>query len=164
VFDIGRCPVTSVCRKERFGPGRQYCVPQTMPTLPGNGKDPDKEPPFFFLKPAMRCCRAAAAMHLPRGHGESSTMKSRWWDEREGTQHSAARPGSRIRLCGGPGQTRPTCSQGARHGTALGFGKALDESAPSRPFNRWPVTAIIRPSKIWMKVNDEDDSRRKFPK
>ncbi|HEY5928758.1 MAG TPA: fumarylacetoacetate hydrolase family protein, partial [Burkholderiales bacterium] len=68
LFDIGPAPALPIVgQKEKFPIHRIYCVGRNYAAHAREmGKDPDKEPPFFFLKPADAVL-LSGQMHYPPG-------------------------------------------------------------------------------------------------
>src|SRR3954470_21841697 len=67
LFEIGAVPsVPVVGRKERFPVHRIYCVGRNYAAHAREmGKDPDREPPFFFMKPADAVVDASGVIPYP---------------------------------------------------------------------------------------------------
>jgi fumarylpyruvate hydrolase len=69
VIDAPATPsIPVVGQKDRFPVHRIYCVGRNYAAHAREmGKDPDKEPPFFFLKPADAVLPEGGQMHYPPG-------------------------------------------------------------------------------------------------
>src|SRR5579859_818731 len=67
LFDLGPVPsVPVVGRKERFPVHRIYCVGRNYAAHAREmGKDPDREPPFFFMKPADAVVDTGSSIPYP---------------------------------------------------------------------------------------------------
>src|SRR6185295_17586795 len=135
VIDAPATPsVPVVGRKERFPVHRIYCVGRNYAAHAREmGKDPDKEPPFFFLKPADAVLPEGGQMHYPPGtsnlHHEIELVVAL---HRGGFQISAARALDHVYgYAVGLDMTRRDLQTQARDmGRPWDFGKAFDESAP----------------------------------
>ena len=69
VIDAPSVPsIPVVGQSGRFPVHRIYCVGRNYAAHAREmGKDPDKEPPFFFLKPADAILPGGGSMHYPPG-------------------------------------------------------------------------------------------------
>ncbi len=160
LFDPGPTPaIPIVGRKEKFPVHRIYCVGRNYAAHAREmGKDPEKEPPFFFLKPADAVLPGGGAMHYPPGtenlHHEIEMVVA---IHREGRNIPAAKALDYIYgYAVGLDMTRRDLQFKARDmGRPWDFGKAFDESAPITPI--YPVASHGHHSagKIWLKVNGE---------
>ena len=160
LFDIG--PVASVPvigRKERFPVHRIYCVGRNYAAHAREmGKDPEKEPPFFFLKPADAVVPGGGEVHYPPGtqnlHHEIELVVA---IQREGRNIAAAKALDHVYgYAVGLDMTRRDLQMKARDmGRPWDFGKAFDESAPVTHI--YPVASHGHHStgSIWLKVNGE---------
>ena len=136
-FVIEAPPVASVPvfgQKGRFPIHRIYCVGRNYAAHAREmGKDPDKEPPFFFCKPADAVVTDGADMHYPPGtknlHHEIELVVAL---HRGGFNIPAARALDHVYGYGvGLDMTRRDLQQEAKDaGRPWDFGKAFDESAP----------------------------------
>jgi fumarylpyruvate hydrolase len=69
VIDVPAVPsIPVVGQKARFPVHRIYCVGRNYAAHAREmGKDPEKEPPFFFMKPADAVLPEGGEMHYPPG-------------------------------------------------------------------------------------------------
>jgi fumarylpyruvate hydrolase len=118
----------------RFPVHRIYCVGRNYAAHAREmGKDPDKEPPFFFLKPADAIVAGGGEMHYPPGtadlHHEIEMVVAL---QRGGFEISAENALSHVYgYAVGLDMTRRDLQMQARDmGRPWDFGKAFDESAP----------------------------------
>lgn len=136
-FVIEAPPVASVPvfgQKGRFPVHRIYCVGRNYAAHAREmGKDPDKEPPFFFCKPADAVVTDGVDMHYPPGtrnlHHEIELVVA---IHRGGSNIPAARALEHVYgYAVGLDMTRRDLQQEAKDaGRPWDFGKAFDESAP----------------------------------
>jgi fumarylpyruvate hydrolase len=160
VFDIG--PIASVPvigLKDRFPVHRIYCVGRNYAAHAREmGKDPDKEPPFFFLKPADAVLPGGGQMHYPPGtqnlHHEIELVVA---IHREGRSIPAARALDFVYgYAVGLDMTRRDLQFKARDmGRPWDFGKAFDESAPITPIHPVASHGHRSAGRIWLEVNGE---------
>jgi fumarylpyruvate hydrolase len=160
VFDPGAVPAVPVIgQKAGFPVHRIYCVGRNYAAHAREmGKDPDKEPPFFFLKPADAILPGGGQMHYPPGtqnlHHEIELVVA---IHREGRNISAARALDHVYgYAVGLDMTRRDLQTAAKDlGRPWDFGKAFDESAPITPIH--PVASHGHHSRgaISLSVNGE---------
>jgi fumarylpyruvate hydrolase len=161
-FVIEAAPTASVPvvgSKARFPVRRIYCVGRNYAAHAREmGKDPDKEPPFFFMKPADAILPEGGEMHYPPGtsnlHHEIELVVAL---HRGGFQIPAQRALEHVfGYAVGLDMTRRDLQLQARDmGRPWDFGKAFDESAPISPI--YPVSSHGHRSSgaITLKVNGE---------
>lgn len=160
LFDIGPVPcVPVVGRRERFPVHRIYCVGRNYAAHAREmGKDPEKEPPFFFLKPADAVLPGGGRMHYPPGtqnlHHEIEMVVA---IHREGRNIPAARALEYVYgYAVGLDMTRRDLQFKARDmGRPWDFGKAFDESAPIGPIHPVASHGHRSAGKIRLEVNGE---------
>jgi fumarylpyruvate hydrolase len=123
-----------VGQRSRFPVHRIYCVGRNYAAHAREmGKDPDKEPPFFFMKPADAVLPEGGEMHYPPGtenlHHEIELVVAL---QRGGARIAAARALDHVYgYAVGLDMTRRDLQLKARDmGRPWDFGKAFDESAP----------------------------------
>jgi fumarylpyruvate hydrolase len=159
LFDIGPVPSVPIAgRKERFPVHRIYCVGRNYAAHAREmGKDPDKEPPFFFLKPADAVL-LGGQMHYPPGtenlHHEIELVVA---IHREGRSIPPEKALEHVYgYAVGLDMTRRDLQFKARDmGRPWDFGKSFDESAPITPIHPVASNGHHSEGKIWLKVNDE---------
>jgi len=135
VVDAGETPSIPVAgQKGRFPVHRIYCVGRNYAAHAREmGKDPEKEPPFFFLKPADAIVAEGGDVHYPPGtvnlHHEIELVVAL---QRGGFQIPAARALDHVYgYAVGLDMTRRDLQLQARDmGRPWDFGKAFDEAAP----------------------------------
>jgi fumarylpyruvate hydrolase len=140
VIDAPSTPsVPVVGQKGRFPVHRIYCVGRNYAAHAREmGKDPDKEPPFFFLKPADAIVPGGGSMHYPPGtsnlHHEIELVVAL---HRGGTNIPVARALDHVYgYAVGLDMTRRDLQTQAKDmGRPWDFGKAFDESAPIAPIH-----------------------------
>jgi fumarylpyruvate hydrolase len=144
--EAGRFPVRRI-----FCVGRNYAAHARE-----MGKDPDREPPFFFTKPADAVVDSGTAIPYPpetaNFHYEIELIVA---IGREGFEISADRALDHVFGYGvGIDLTRRDLQFEARDkGRPWDWGKAFDHSAPIAPLHR--ATDSFRPDagRIWLAVN-----------
>jgi len=135
VIDVPVLPsIPVIGQKGRFPVHRIYCVGRNYAAHAREmGKDPEKEPPFFFMKPADAVLPEGGEMHYPPGtgnlHHEIELVVAL---HRGGSKIPAARALDYIYgYAVGLDMTRRDLQIQARDmGRPWDFGKAFDESAP----------------------------------
>jgi len=151
--------VPIVGRNEKFPVRRVYCVGRNYAAHAREmGKDPDKEPPFFFLKPADSVVPDGGDIHYPPG--------TKNYQHEIELVVAIAKGGRRIAVADalahvfgygvGLDMTRRDLQFAARDlGRPWDFGKSFDEAAPLGPLH--PVATHGHPSKggISLLVNGE---------
>jgi fumarylpyruvate hydrolase len=160
VIDVPATPsIPVVGQKGRFPVHRVYCVGRNYAAHAREmGKDPEKEPPFFFLKPADAIVPEGGRIHYPPGtsnlHHEIELVVA---IHREGFQIPAAKALEHVYgYAVGLDMTRRDLQMQARDmGRPWDFGKAFDESAPLSAI--YPVASHGHHSagRITLKVNGE---------
>lgn len=153
--------VPVVGRPEMFPVRRVYCVGRNYAAHAREmGKDPDKEPPFFFMKPADSVVTGTGplAVHYPPG-------TKNYQHEIElvialgsgGRNIAVADAASRIwGYAVGLDMTRRDLQLASRDlGRPWDFGKSFDQSAPLGPIH--PASVIGHPDKgaVTLHVNDQ---------
>jgi len=135
VIDAPAVPsIPVIGHKARFPVHRIYCVGRNYAAHAREmGKDPEKEPPFFFMKPADAVLPEGGEMHYPPGtsnlHHEIELVVAL---HRGGCKIPAARALDHVYgYAVGLDMTRRDLQTQARDmGRPWDFGKAFDESAP----------------------------------
>ena len=160
VIDVPATPsIPVVGQKGRFPVHRIYCVGRNYAAHAREmGKDPEKEPPFFFLKPADAIVPEGGQIHYPPGtsnlHHEIELVVA---IHRGGFQIPATRALEHVYgYAVGLDMTRRDLQMQARDmGRPWDFGKAFDESAPLTAI--YPVASHGHHSagKISLTVNGE---------
>jgi fumarylpyruvate hydrolase len=160
VIDVGETPsIPVVGQKARFPVHRIYCVGRNYAAHAREmGKDPEKEPPFFFLKPADAIVAEGGDVRYPPGtsnlHHEIELVVAL---HRSGSQILAERALDYVYGYGvGLDMTRRDLQFQARDmGRPWDFGKAFDESAPITAI--YPVASHGHHSigKISLEVNGQ---------
>ena len=146
-------------RKERFPVRRIFCVGRNYAAHAREmGKDPDREPPFFFTKPADAVIDAPCTIpYAPQTndlHYEIELVVAIWKTGFEVAQ--AGTDDLVFGYCVGLDMTRRDLQKTAKDmGRPWDWGKAFDYSAPCGPLHLKSDTQLITTGKIWLDVNDE---------
>ncbi len=144
---------------ELFPVHRVYCVGRNYAAHAREmGKDPDKEPPFFFLKPADAVVPGGGGIHYPPGTGNyhhevELVVALREGGRRIGVAEALAKV---FGYAVGLDMTRRDLQLKARDmGRPWDFGKGFDESAPIAPLT--PASRWSDPTRgaISLEVNGE---------
>jgi fumarylpyruvate hydrolase len=160
VIDIGAQPSLPVAGSDkRFPVGRIYCVGRNYADHAREmGHDPDREPPFFFMKPANSIVQNNAALAYPVGtkdvHHEIELVVA---IGKGGKNISVDKALSHVWGYGvGLDMTRRDIQgEAKKQGRPWEMGKAFDESAPCTALK--PASEIGHPAKgaITLKVNGQ---------
>ena len=161
-FVISPPPQASVAVKDssaRFPVRRIFCVGRNYAAHAREmGKDPDREPPFFFTKPADAVVDSGVEVPYPPEtenlHYEIELIVA------IGQGGSKIAPQQvRQHLWGasvGIDLTRRDLQLAARDkGRPWDFGKAFDRSAPMAPLTPIADVASVEKGRIWLAVNGE---------
>ena len=158
VIDLGPRPSLPVAGSEqRFPVGRIYCVGRNYAEHAREmGHDPDREPPFFFMKPASSIAQDGATLAYPVAtkdvHHEIEMVVALGTGGRDIALERAL---THVWGYGvGLDMTRRDLQGEAKKlGRPWEMGKAFDESAPCSALH--PAARIGHPAKgaIWLKVN-----------
>ncbi len=160
VIDIGPRPSLPVAGSDmRFPVGRIYCVGRNYAEHAREmGHDPDREPPFFFMKAPNSIVQNGAALSYPVGtkdlHHEIELVVA------IGKAGKGVAVENAHDLVWGYGvgldmTRRDLQGQAKKAGRPWEMGKSFDESAPCTALK--PASSIGHPVKgaIWLKVNGE---------
>lgn len=142
----------------RFPVRRIFCVGRNYAAHAREmGKDPDKEPPFFFLKPADTVVPDGAVVPYPPQtqmlHHEIELVVAVGKTGFNISPEAAA-----DHICGyavGIDLTRRDLQLRARDmGRPWDWGKGFDNSAPCSPIRRLDTGSIPTAGRIWLEVNE----------
>jgi fumarylpyruvate hydrolase len=127
------------------------------------GFDPDREPPFFFCKPADAVVPVAAGgwnCRIRRKPTTITTKLSWWWRLAKGSDIPLEQAHEYIwGYATGLDMTRRDRQMEMRQmGRPWEIGKAFDLSAPIAPLHK-ADTADVNQAGIWLQVNGEDHQR-----
>ena len=160
VIDLGAPPSLGVAGStSRFPVRRIYCVGRNYAEHAREmGHDPDREPPFFFMKPATSIVHDRATLAFPVGskdvHHEIELVVA------IGTRARDASVERALEHVWGYGvgldmTRRDLQGEAKKLGRPWEMGKAFDESAPCTDLH--PASALGHPNKgaIWLDVNGE---------
>ncbi|MBN8938434.1 MAG: fumarylacetoacetate hydrolase family protein [Rhizobiales bacterium] len=154
-------PVASVATAagKRFAVRRIFCVGRNYAAHAREmGKDPTREPPFFFLKPADAVVDDGAIIAYPpetaNFHYEIELVVA---IGRDGANIPEAEALSHVWGYGvGIDLTRRDLQLAARDaGRPWDWGKGFDRSAPIAPLHAASAIGHPHSGRIWLKVNDE---------
>ena len=142
---------------DRFPVRRIFCVGRNYAAHAREmGKDPDREPPFFFMKPADAVVDSGSTHSLPAADERAPLRDGDGRGARERRAEHRARQGarSRLRLRCGLDLTRRDLQQQAKDmGRPWDFGKGFDRSAPCAPIHRAAEVGHPEKGRIWLSVN-----------
>jgi len=153
--------------QERFPVRRVYCVGRNYAAHAREmGFDPDREPPFFFCKPADAVVPAApgATLEIPY---PAETANYHYEIE---LVAAIGKAGSNIAVddalahvwgyAVGLDMTRRDLQMKMREaGRPWELGKAFDQSAPISPLHRAAEAGDLSRAAIWLQVNGQDRQR-----
>ncbi|HEX6633345.1 MAG TPA: fumarylacetoacetate hydrolase family protein [Usitatibacter sp.] len=160
VIDIGPVPSLPVAGSDaRFPVGRIYCVGRNYAEHAREmGHDPDREPPFFFMKPANSIVANGSTIAYP--------VKTKDVHHEIEMVVAIGKGGKDIPVekaldhvwgygVGLDMTRRDVQGEAKKMGRPWEMGKAFDESAPCTELK--PASAIGHPAKgaIWLKVNGQ---------
>ncbi|HUF21955.1 MAG TPA: fumarylacetoacetate hydrolase family protein [Burkholderiales bacterium] len=160
LFEPGALPAVPITgQKARFPVHRIYCVGRNYAAHAREmGKDPEKEPPFFFLKPADAVVPGGGTIHYPPGtsnlHHEIELVVAL---HREGRDIPVQKALEYVYgYAVGLDMTRRDLQFAARDmGRPWDFGKAFDESAPVTSIHPVASHGHRSEGRIWLEVNGE---------
>jgi fumarylpyruvate hydrolase len=160
VIDLGAPPSLGVVGSaSRFPVRRIYCVGRNYAEHAREmGHDPDREPPFFFMKPATSIVHDGATLAFPVGskdvHHEIELVVAIGTKARDASVERA------LEHVWGYGvgldmTRRDLQGEAKKLGRPWEMGKAFDESAPCTDLR--PASALGHPKRgaIWLDVNGE---------
>ncbi|MBI3370825.1 MAG: fumarylacetoacetate hydrolase family protein [Betaproteobacteria bacterium] len=160
VIDIGPLPSLPIAGSElRFPVGRIYCVGRNYADHAREmGHDPNREPPFFFMKPANSIVQNNSTIGFPVAtkevHHEIELVVA---IGKGGKDIAVEKSLDHVWGYGvGLDMTRRDLQGAAKKaGRPWEMGKSFDESAPCTALR--PATEIGHPAKgaIWVKVNGQ---------
>lgn len=160
VIDIGPTPSLAVEGSEaRFPVGRIYCVGRNYAEHAREmGHDPDREPPFFFMKAANSIVPSGSTIGYPVGtkdvHHEIEMVVAIGKGGKDIPVDKALDHvwGYAVGL---DMTRRDIQGEAKKMGRPWEMGKSFDESAPISALK--PVSAVGHPAKgaIWLKVNGQ---------
>src|SRR3954470_7149350 len=160
VIDIGPLPSLKVEGTDaRFPVARIYCVGRNYADHAREmGHDPDREPPFFFMKAANSVVHSGSTIGYPAG------TKRAHHESQDGV--AIAKGGKNIPVeralehvwgygVGLDMTRRDIQGEAKKMGRPWEMGKSFDESAPISALR--PVSAVGHPAKgaIWLEVNGQ---------
>ena len=159
-IEFSGVPVLPVAESNKpFPVGRIYCVGRNYAEHAREmGHDPDREPPFFFMKPADAIVQNGATVSFPKAtkdlHHEIEMVVA---IGKGGADIPEAKALDHVFGYGvGLDMTRRDLQGEAKKmGRPWEMGKAFDDSAPCTALK--PVAMVGHPAKgaIWLKVNGE---------
>jgi fumarylpyruvate hydrolase len=143
--------------KDRFPVRRIFCVGRNYAAHAREmGKDPDREPPFFFMKPADAVVDSGSTIPYP-----PQTKELHYEMEMVVALAKGGRNIPRDKAldlvfgygCGLDLTRRDLQSQAKEMGRPWDFGKGFDCSAPCAPIHRASEVGHPEKGRIWLSVN-----------
>ena len=157
VFELGYPTVAIAGRSERYPVRRIYCVGRNYAEHAREmGHDPDRDPPFFFMKPADAVVASGGSVHYPPAtsnfHFEMELVGA---IGRTGAKIAKERANDYIWGYGvGIDFTRRDLQQKAKDmGRPWDAGKGFDESAPISALHAAANIGHPQTGRIWLAVN-----------
>ena len=157
VFELGYPTVAIAGRSERYPVRRIYCVGRNYAEHAREmGHDPDRDPPFFFMKPADAVVASGGSVHYPPAtsnfHFEMELVVA---IGRTGAKIAKERANDYIWGYGvGIDFTRRDLQQKAKDmGRPWDAGKGFDESAPISALHAAADIGHPQTGRIWLAVN-----------
>jgi fumarylpyruvate hydrolase len=154
VIDIGPRPSLPVAGTDaRFPVGRIYCVGRNYADHAREmGHDPDREPPFFFMKAANSIVQSGSAIGYPVGtkdvHHEIEMVVAIATGGKNIPEAKALEHGVGLDMT-----RRDVQGEAKKLGRPWEMGKSFDESAPVSEIKPVATTGHPAKGKIWLKVN-----------
>ncbi len=145
--------------KQKWPVRRIYCVGRNYAAHAREmGRDPDREPPFFFLKPADAIVHNNVLVPYPPRtsnlHHEIELVVAIGQSGRDVTPADA--PGIIFGFAVGNDLTRRDLQLAAREqGRPWDTGKGFDHSAPITAISPVEQTGLIQRGRIWLTVNGQ---------
>ncbi len=159
VFELTTPTVEIAGRSERYPVRRIYCVGRNYAEHAREmGHDPDRDPPFFFMKPADAVVASGNNVHYPPAtsnfHFEMELVVA---IGKSGAKISQDRANDHIWGYGvGIDFTRRDLQQKAKDmGRPWDAGKGFDESAPISALHSAADIGHPQAGRIWLEVNGE---------
>jgi fumarylpyruvate hydrolase len=159
VIDIATPSLSVEGSDARFPVGRIYCVGRNYAEHAREmGHDPDREPPFFFMKAANSVVESGATIAYPVGtkdvHHEIEMVVA---ISKGGKNIPVEKALEHVwgYAVGLDMTRRDIQGEAKKMGRPWEMGKSFDESAPISPLR--PVSKVGHPAKgaIWLKVNGQ---------
>jgi fumarylpyruvate hydrolase len=157
VWQIPSIPI--VGSDDTFPVRRIYCVGRNYAAHAREmGHDPDREPPFFFMKPADAVVPSGSTIPYPQAtsdlHHEIEMVVAL---KSGGTDISVERANECVfgYAVGLDLTRRDLQGEAKKMGRPWCMGKGFDRGAPCAPIHRVEDTGLIEAADIWLTVNGE---------
>jgi fumarylpyruvate hydrolase len=158
-FDLGDRPSVAIdAANERFPVHRIYCVGRNYADHAREmGSDPDREPPFFFSKPADAVVESGQVAYPPRTQNLHHEIELVVAIGRLGADIPLEDANAYIYgYAVGCDLTRRDLQSAARaEGRPWDTAKGFDQSAPLTAIRRIEDTGVLEHGEIWLDVNGE---------
>ena len=162
-FVIAPPPVPSVAvhgESKRFPVRRIFCVGRNYAAHAREmGKDPDREPPFFFTKPADAVVDNGVTIPYPpetkNVHYEIELVVAIGREGFEIPGREGARSYLGFMAWASTSRAATFRGQAKDMGRPWDWGKAFDRSAPCAPLHPVAKTGHLSKGRIWLAVNGE---------
>ena len=156
-WDLTSIPVAS--SDEVFPVRRVYCVGRNYAAHAREmGHDPDREPPFFFMKPADAIVANGSTIPYPVATSDLHHEIEMVVALKSGGSDIAIENANECIFGYGVGldlTRRDLQGEAKKLGRPWDMGKGFDRSAPCSPLHPVSETGIIDAADIWLKVNGE---------
>ncbi|MBT5265855.1 MAG: fumarylacetoacetate hydrolase family protein [Rhodospirillaceae bacterium] len=156
-WDLTSIPVAS--SDEVFPVRRVYCVGRNYAAHAREmGHDPDREPPFFFMKPADAIVPNGSTIPYPVATSDLHHEIEMVVALKSGGSDIAIENANECIFGYGVGldlTRRDLQGEAKKLGRPWDMGKGFDRSAPCSPLHPVSETGIIDAADIWLKVNGE---------
>ena len=156
-WDLTSIPVAS--SDEVFPVRRVYCVGRNYAAHAREmGHDPDREPPFFFMKPADAIVPTGSTIPYPVATSDLHHEIEMVVALKSGGSDIAIENANECIFGYGVGldlTRRDLQGEAKKLGRPWDMGKGFDRSAPCSPLHPVSETGIIDAADIWLKVNGE---------
>ena len=156
-WDLTSIPVAG--SDEVFPVRRVYCVGRNYAAHAREmGHDPDREPPFFFMKPADAIVPTGSTIPYPVATSDLHHEIEMVVALKSGGSDIAIENANECIFGYGVGldlTRRDLQGEAKKLGRPWDMGKGFDRSAPCSPLHPVSETGIIDAADIWLKVNGE---------